>query len=280
MALQQISTRGINIWRLALLQDTKACKIVGAGYSGEIVLMTETGRICWQKQAEGFIFHLAVSSRSHNLRRKMRTGVETASKIRDYHPISFNTDPCIAAACADGCIYLFNQNGKLLWKRDTGYPVYQVCFAGGLLWAGNSAGQLVGYNLEGGRVSNREFSGCIRNLTAGDITGDGVDYIVVVTFSRSAPWTSAQYHIISAGKEDHLAPLYSDSYSVKTDEHGFQTILFDLDNDGQPEILCKKGYWKSGESEMQWHPFGWPKLRPPSYDYHYRMTHLTAGNFS
>jgi hypothetical protein len=117
----------------------------------------------------------------------------------------------------DASTYL-TKTGNCCGKEIRAIRFTKYGFAGGLLWAGNSAGQLVGYNLEGGRVSNREFSGCIRNLTAGDITGDGVDYIVVVTFSRSAPWTSAQYHIISAGKEDHLAPLYSDSYSVKTDD--------------------------------------------------------------
>lgn len=255
-----LSTSGRNVYRLAIARTGGApaeVLIVGSTYDNRVCAFTTEGKNRWDVPVGGFVFDLAAGDLDGDGRDE------------------------IAAAGADGSVYVFGSEGKLRWKRDLGAPVYQVAIARldgktPVVLAGGVTRQVVAFAADGTKVHSVDTKEMVRVLRAGDFDGDGADEVAVlsrrevVSFYRGQTLTALKETI--AGKTSLLGGL---GWTLRQ----ANGTVADLDGDGAAEFIYLPGAFtlKGGLRKR----FDLPgKFREASYDTHYRMRMVAAGDLT
>jgi len=262
-----IPTGGRNIYRLAV---TPAL-IVGSTYDNRVCAFTVAGKHLWDAPTGGFVFDLTTDGREG-----------------------------IAAACADGFVYLFGADGRLRWKHDLGAPVFQVAFAkldgkSPVVLASGVSRELVALSLKGERLATAKLNGAGRMMRAGDFDGDGADEVAVLpirgqamdTYFFKGPKLAKLKETISSGtrmwdpekrekrKMDKKERSAWNSSSLKK----ANGTVADLNGDGATDLIYSPGAYtlKGGLRQLASLP---ETFKTASYDQHYNMRLLAAGNLT
>jgi|CXWL01.1.fsa_nt_gi hypothetical protein len=263
-----IPSRGRNIYRLAVAElDGQAAtkEIVGSTYDNRVCAFAVDGRHLWDASVGGFVFDLAAGDLDGDGRDE------------------------IVAAGADGLVYVFDASGRKLWTADLQAPVYQVAIARldrktPVVLAGGVSRQLTAFTADGRRLAGVELDGAVRMLRAGDFDGDGRDKVAVVPASGvrgyRAPASLSFFQdphlskLTEAGERGPLAAYHPVSAVKNTNG-----TVADLNGDGAEELIYHSGVHtlKSGLHPLFTLP---PKHPDPSYDHHYTMQLLAAGDLT
>ncbi len=262
-----IPTGGRNIYRLA----TQPGLIVGSTYDNRVCAFTVTGKHLWDVPTGGFVFDLAVDSREG-----------------------------IAAASADGFVYLFSLDGKLRWKHDLGAPVLQVAFAkldgkSLVVLATGVSRELIALSTSGERLAAAKLNGAGRMMRAGDFDADGADEVVVLpirgqamnAFFFKGPNLAKLVESIPSGtrmwdpemgqrkKVGNAEPSAWNTLSLKK----ANGTVADLNGDGAMELIYSPGAYtlKNGLRQLVALP---GPFKTASYDQYYNMRLVAAGNLT
>ncbi|MEN9402792.1 MAG: hypothetical protein RL091_1495 [Verrucomicrobiota bacterium] len=259
-----IPTPGRNIYRLAIAEldgQAAAKEIVGSTYDNRVCAFSADGTHRWDAPVDGFVFDLAAGDLDGDGRDE------------------------IVAAGADGSVYVFAPDGRLRWKQDLGAPVYQVAIAKldgktPVVLAGGVSREVAVFGADGTKLKSAKVDGAVRLMRAGDFDGDGADEIAVlpirgsgqsqdVFFFKGAALTELRERIPSGRQPRDPAMTLKHANGVAAD----------LDGDSADELIYKPGVFtlKGGLRSR----FALPgRFMEPSYDYHYNMRLLAAGNLT
>lgn len=262
-----LPTDGRNIYRLAVAQGL----VVGSTYDNRVCAFTTAGKHLWDAQTGGFVFDLAADD---------RVG--------------------IAAAAADGWVYLFDREGKLRWKQDLGAPVYQVAFArldgvSPVVLACGISRELVVFSATGVKLASATLNGAGRLMRAGDFDGDGRDEVAVLPIRGQAletmffkgPKLARLSETISSGTRMWDPQKNENPQESRPQATPWNTLslkkangtVADLDGDGAAELIYSPGAYtlKGGLRQFLALPAPFPTT---SYDQHYNMRLVAAGNLT
>ncbi|MEW6354809.1 MAG: hypothetical protein AB1696_00670 [Planctomycetota bacterium] len=288
-----IPTGGRNIYRLAVAEldgNPTAGDIVGATYDNRLCAFDANGKHRWDAAAGGFVFDLAAGDLDGDGRDE------------------------IAAACADGFVRVFDAAGRLRWEHDLQAPVLQVCIARldgktPVVLAGGVSRQIVvlfptGQPMRSVNLDQEIANAAVRMLRAGDFDGDGQDEVALLPIRGQAqdvrflkgpalepmpktriPLQRTEYVKTASGalepKESNVKfrkGVFEWSGNTLKTTNG---LVADVNGDGAAELLLGGwGYTLKGPDaprrvvELPDPPKVW------SYDYHYRMRFLAAGDLT
>lgn len=263
-----IPTGGRNIYRLT----TAPGLIVGSTYDNRVCAFTAAGKHLWDAPTGGFVFDLAVREE-------------------------------IAAAGADGFVYLFGADGKLRWKHDLGAPVFQVAIAKldgktPVVLASGVTRELVALSAKGERLATAKLNGAGRMMRVGDFDGDGADEVAVLPIRGQAhdaclfkgPKLTKLKDKISSGVvawDPEKRRSTATSEDVRKGERTWSSAslkkangtVADLNGDGATELIYSPGVYslKGGLRQLLALP---DPFKTASYDQHYNMRLLAAGNLT
>ncbi len=263
-----IPTHGRNLYRLAVAEldgQPAAKEIAGSTFDNRVCAFARDGRHLWDAPVGGFVFDLAAGDLDGDGRDE------------------------IVAAGADGIVTVFAADGRKLWTADLQAPVYQVAIARldgktPVVLAGGVSRQLTAFAADGRRLHRVELDGAVRLLRAGDFDGDGRDEVAVVPASGvrgyRAPATLSFFQdpsltkLTEAGERGPLAAYRP----VPATKNNNGTVA-DLDGDGSAELFYNSGAYtlKGGLRPVLSLP---PKHMELSYDHHYTMQLLAAGDLT
>lgn len=259
--VKQISTEGRNIYRLAIAKadrEGNAYRIVGSTYDDRVSAFDADGKHLWDHQVGGFIFDLACGDLDGD-------GVDE-----------------IAAASADGQVYVFDATGTLLWQFGAifkGAPVWQVSIARldgktGVVVAGGVSRDVVCLSATGAQLATAEVRGSIRMLRTGDFDGDGADEVAVLPVRGQA-----QAMVFFKGNSLKLSALEIPSDKKFGSLGKANGTVGDLDGDGRAELVYQPGAFSVRDGFQQVVSFP-PRFQVGSYDRHYNMRLLAVGNLT
>jgi hypothetical protein len=280
--VQTISTAGRNVYCLTTAATGTAHGnrlIVGSTYDNRVCAFTTAGLHLWDADVGGFVFDLAAGD------------------------LDGDAGDEILAAAADGWVYVFASDGELRWKRDLGAPVYQVAVAkldgrSPVVLASGVSRELVAFSAGGGQLAAAQLNGAGRMMRAGDFDGDGADEVAVMPIrgqakdmvffegpiltrlketisSNSIPWDPVTRRSKDTGEAFRRGKHNWDGLSLKK----ANGTVVDLDRDGSADLLYPPGAYtlRSGLREL----FVLPEtFKAASYDYHYNMRLLAAGDLA
>lgn len=260
-------TDGRNVYRLTAAEldgDTGAKEIIGSTYDNRVCAFTNSGKFVWEVRLSGFVFDLAAG--------------DVDGDGRDE----------IAAAGADGFVYLLSAKGAVLWKQDLGAPVYQVAIArldgkSPVVLATGVSREVIAFSPKGERLASAKINGAGRMMRAGDFDGDGADEVAVIPI-RGSPQDLTFF------KGDKLKPIAAAESARGSAKGGRQArnddrvktangTVADLDGDGAAELIHYPGAvsLKGGRHLIA-------KLadddQPGSYDTYYAMRMFAAGDLT
>ena len=273
--LETIPTGGRNIYRLA----TASGLIVGSTYDNRVCVFTVAGKHLWDAPTGGFVFDLAARDLDGDGRAE------------------------IAAAGADGLVYLWGADGKLRWKHEFGAPVFQVVIAkldgkSPVVLASGVTRELVALSAKGERLATAKLNGAGRMMRAGDFDGDGAEEVAVLPIRGQAhdaclfkgpkltqlkdkissgviAWDPEKRRSKDTGEDFRKGKRTWTSASLKK----ANGTVADLDGDGATELIYSPGVYslKGGLRQL----FALPDVfKTASYDTHYNMRLLAAGNLT
>jgi len=272
-----ISTDGRNVVRLTVAGDF----VVGSTYDQRVCAWTLDGRLQWETSTTGFVFDLASGDLDGDGRAE------------------------IVGAAADGRVYAWNHRGQLLWSCDLSAPVYQVAIArldGTHPWvlASGISRELVALTPYGKRIATATLNGAGRVMRAGDLDGDGADEVAVLPIRGQAKdlvllegtnlvrvrealipvrEVSWKPHERFERARVHAAAEFREGWWNGELLKRANGVVADLDGDGCAELVFSPGAYafRDGVRPLFALP---PPLRQKSYDAHYNMRLLAAGNLT
>lgn len=145
--------------------------VMSAAYGGTVLCHRRGGQLLWKNLLDGhFPFDMAVADIDNDGR-----------------------DETMVATAA-GSLYALDDNGKILWTFDRTAPLFQVCVAkladgSSVILTGGVEQRLYALSPKGTILGSIQTKHTIRHLRAGDICGEGRDYVAVATTNRGLSGT-------------------------------------------------------------------------------------------
>lgn len=228
---------GGSAWHVACADVTGdgRSEMIGACYDGSVrVLRWKDHAEIWRHDGRAFPYDLAVDD---------LTGDGRAE---------------VLVAAADGTLQALAPDGRPIWNLTCEVPLYQVAIAnvGGSkrIFAGGVDRNLYMLDADGKRLRSLPFENVIRLVRTGDLTGDGVDEVVVglstgELFALRTPTLERLWRVRLTEADPKRRRTW----------YPFSLHVADLDGDGRSELLLGACYHNrfgirvmSGEGTLLW----------------------------
>ncbi len=141
---------------------------VATGFGYDVILISPTGKRVYKVPSRDFAYSIAISENNYVLagtrgfyvqlfdpHGKLAFEYKTGNQVWAV-AISPDAEEFVAGS-NDGWLYFF-RGKKLVWKADTGAPIWGV-YLGREVYAGNDAGLVVAYSLNGTRLWEKNLGG-------------------------------------------------------------------------------------------------------------------------
>ncbi|WP_297489124.1 hypothetical protein [Thermococcus sp.] len=146
---------------------------VATGFGYDVILISPTGKRVYKVPSRDFAYSIAISENNYVLagtrgfyvqlfdpHGKLAFEYKTGNQVWAV-AISPDAEEFVAGS-NDGWLYFF-RGKKVVWKADTGAPIWGV-YLGREVYAGNDAGLVVAYSLNGTRLWEKNLGGRVWRL--------------------------------------------------------------------------------------------------------------------
>lgn len=202
--------------------------VISATFDGSVLCHDQNGQLVWKTRIGGhFPFDMAVSD--------------------------IDGDGCDEAlvATAAGILYAIDEHGETLWTFDRTAPLFQVCAA----HLGNGSTVILTAGVEqelyllspaGKILKSLHTQHVIRHLRAGDICGEGRDYVAAATTNRGLSGTLSLLLIDPANLEIKWKHTNLGTHAHNSGKRFFSMAILDLNKDGKEDILLSNSWGENG----------------------------------
>jgi len=255
------STDGHTVYHLrpAKVDGSREPVAIAACYDGMVLCYTASGRRLWATQTGGYFpFDLCAADIDGD-------GYDEA-----------------LIASADGTLYALDHDGNLLWTFHRKPLLYQVTVAklsGGecVILAGGIEQVLYELSPSGKLLRQLSTQYCIRHVRAGDIRGEGRDYVAVTLASSGYV---GKLSLLLVDPLD-LGVLWQKndlgSFVTNDGRRFFSMAIVDVDGDGRQDIVLSGGWEEHGKISAFNHEGNqiWTRSDPRIPNVPYRMNLLS-----
>jgi outer membrane protein assembly factor BamB len=202
--------------------------VVTAGIDGTTACFSLEGRPLWSSGATGgFPFDMAVSDTDGD-------GLDE-----------------VFVASGDGSLYAYDQNGAPLWRFARTAPLYQVCVARdrngkAVILTGGVEQVLYALSPKGTVLNSLKTEHCIRHLRAGNVLGNGDDFLAMATTSSGL---TGILKLFLLNPRDLSVQWQHANLSIPGMNPGkrfFSMLITDLDKNGKEEVVLGGGWRENG----------------------------------
>jgi hypothetical protein len=227
--VRSFSTQGHTVYHLRTASvDGNDRVIISAAYDGVVLCHRQDGRQVWETKTGGhFPFDMAV-----------------ADIDGDGH------DETLVATGA-GILYAIDNDGRLLWSFDKTAPLFQVCTArladgSVVILTGGVEQVLYALSPKGDILRSLQTTHVVRHARAGDILGDGRDYVAVATTNRGLSGTLSLMLVDPADMTRKWRVTRLGSHAHNSGKRFFSMAILDLNADGKEDILLSNSWGENG----------------------------------
>jgi hypothetical protein len=223
------STGGHTVYQLkpGTVDNSNIRVIISASYGGVIQCHYSNGKLLWEKQTDGFPFDLEVVDIDGD-----------------------NLDETMIAS-SDGVLYTLDHNGKLLWTFSKEPPLYQVCVCRvkdePVIFTGGVEEKIYSISSKGKVLDTFKTTGAVRLMEAGDIFGEGKDYLAVGSTDHTNKGICSVYLL----DPNNLEVIWEESdpervwAPLQKIGRSYCMNVWDIDKDGKEDIILTMHKWNS-----------------------------------
>ena len=216
------------VYHLRTMRQQPGKAVVTASIDGTTACFSPEGKPLWTaKGAGGFPFDMAVSDIDGD-------GLDE-----------------VLVASGDGALYAYDQDGAPLWKFARTAPLYQVCVARdrngkAVILTGGVEQVLYALSPQGAILNSLKTEHCIRHLRAGNVLGNGDDFLAMATTSSGL---TGILKLFLLNPRDLSVQWQHANLSIPGMNPGkrfFSLLLTDLNKDGKDEVVLGGGWRENG----------------------------------
>lgn len=157
----------------------------------------------------------------------------------------------VLVASGDGALHAYDQDGAPLWKFARTAPLYQVCVARdrngkAVILTGGVEQVLYVLSPQGAILNSLKTEHCIRHLRAGNVLGNGDDFLAMATTSSGL---TGILKLFLLNPRDLSVQWQHANLSIPGMNPGkrfFSLLLTDLNRDGKDEVVLGGGWRENG----------------------------------
>lgn len=209
-------------------QQPNARAVVTAGMDGTAACFSLEGKPIWTSAATGgFPFDMAAADIDGD-------GLDE-----------------VLVASGDGSLYAYDHDGTSLWRFARKPPLYQVCVARdpsgeAIILTGGTEQVLYALSPRGMILKSMKTEHCVRHLRAGEVLGNGRDYVAMATTSSGL---TGILKLFLLDPRDLSVQWQHANLSIPRMNPGkrfFSMLITDLNKDGKDEVVLGGGWRENG----------------------------------
>jgi len=228
--IQSFSTDGHIVYHLrpaTVQKDSRA--IVSAAWDGTVQCHTPGGRLLWTAPTGGNMpFDMAVADLDGD-----------------------GLDETLVAS-SDGNLYAIAHDGKPLWAFRKTAPLFQVATArlpdkSTVILTGGVEQTLYVLSTSGKVLRTMRTEHCIRHIRAGDIAGNGRDYVAVATASTGLSGNLSLMMVDPQDLKVFWKRTNLGTFKANSGRRFFSMLLVDTNGDAKKEIVVSNSWGEHGK---------------------------------
>ena len=223
------STGGHTVYHLKpATVETGERAVISATYDGSVLCHRRDGQLIWKAFIGGhFPFDMTVSDIDDD-----------------------GLDETMVATAA-GILYAVDDTGEVLWVFDKTAPLFQVCTArldngSTVILTGGVEQTLYVLSSTGKTLRSLQTKHAIRHIRAGDIRGEGRDYVAVATTNRGLSGTLSLLLIDPSDLDVKWKQTNLGTHAHNSGKRFFSMAVLDLNKDGKQDILLSASWGDNG----------------------------------
>ena len=227
--VDSFSTGGHTVYHLkpAMLKSGERA-VISTTYDGFVLCHRRDGQMLRKTSIDGhFPFDMAVSD------------------------IDYDGRDETMVATAAGKLYTLDDTGEILWVFDKTAPLFQVCTVkldngSTVILTGGVEQTLYVLSSKGKLLRSIKTKHVIRHIRAGDICGEGHDYVAVATTNRGLSGTLSLLMIDPADLHIKWRRTNLGTHAHNSGKRFFSMAILDLNRDGKEDILLSNSWGENG----------------------------------
>jgi hypothetical protein len=202
--------------------------VISATFDGFVLCHNRAGQLAWKTHIGGhFPFDMTVSDIDGDGR-----------------------DETMVATAA-GIIYAVDDTGEILWTFDKTAPLFQVCTArlddgSTVILTGGVEQKLYVLSPSGKNLRSLQTQHAIRHIRAGDIRGEGRDYVAVATTNRGLSGNLSLLLINPANLDIKWMKSNLGTHAHNSGKRFFSMAVLELNRDDKEDILLSDSWGEHG----------------------------------
>jgi len=223
------STGGHTVYHLSpATVRTGERAVISATFDGYVLCHNRDGRLAWKTRIGGhFPFDMAVSDIDGD-----------------------GLDETMVATAA-GILYALDDTGETLWTFDKTAPLFQVCTArlddgSTAILTGGVEQTLYCFSSTGRTLGSLQTRHTIRHIRAGNIKGEGREYVALATTNRGLSGTLSLLLIDPANLDVIWTQTGLGTHAHNSGKRFFSMAILDLNADGKEDILLSNSWGENG----------------------------------